>query len=186
MTTSVDPTEFLRSEALNPSDIEDRYPNARRKLRGGLFISHSGRDYDLIKRDVVHPVVSDRFGDAYFLHNRGSGAAEEYRELVRTALHYIDKFLVVVSEASICNRWVRAEVTIAAELRRPIIQCLVDGANPSELHPVFGRRPWYTRIRSRVLIVDFRDGVQNGQFVLAKSLDQILKRYPYQPDLWHW
>lgn len=87
--------------------IDRRYPNARR-LQGGLFISHAGKDYERISQDLVMPFIHDRFAPRYFFHNRGSGGAEHYVELVRAALEYCDKFLVVVSRNSVEHPWVTA------------------------------------------------------------------------------
>src|SRR4051794_28136610 len=106
--------------------ITRRYPNAARHLRGGIFISHDGDDSQRIREEIISPVILDRFpGDRYFFHSRTSGGSVSYRELVTAALHWCDKFLVVVSRRALVNRWVRAEVDWAAHHRPSIIHCII-------------------------------------------------------------
>jgi hypothetical protein len=183
---SVDPKVHLEGEPLDPRTIEARYPNAKRVLKGGLFISHSGKDFEQINRAIVEPIVYDRFMDGFFLHNRGSGGSKEYRELVRTALYYLDKFLVVVSEHSIENNWVRAEVAVAVRLRRPIIACLFDRADPSHLHPELCKPSWYRRLRPKIVLVDFNTSIESAQSELARCLDRLLRRSPYVRKHFEW
>jgi len=181
--SSIDPHDFLSGPALSPNKIEARYPNARRILKGGLFISHDGRDFPRIRETVVNPVIYDRFMDGFFLHNRKSGGSEEYKELVRTALYYLDKFLLVVSTNSLANRWVHAEVSVAIGLCRPIIQCIFDYSDPKQIHNGLGRLPWYRQLSRRVYTVDFRGSLESAQADLARRLDQMLSRSPYERNL---
>ena len=181
---SENPQDFLRERALDPSEIEARYPNAKRVLKGGLFISHDGRDFARIRQSLVYPVVADRFMDGFFLHNRNSGGSAEYKELVRTALYYLDKFLLVVSSNSVMNEWVRAEVSVAVELRRPMVLCRFDDSDPASIHKSLGSVPWYRRSRRRVSTVDFRGPLESARVELAGQLDKMLARSPYERRLW--
>src|SRR5690242_19954219 len=100
------PRDFLRLSEFLPERASARYPNARRHTLGGLFVSHSGADSHRIRDEIIFPVVFDRLSaDGYFMHSRSSGGAEGYRELVQAALHWCDKFMVVISERSIANEW---------------------------------------------------------------------------------
>src|SRR5689334_21890458 len=121
---------FLEHPDFNPEVIERVYPNARRVLKGGVFVSHSGLDYLRVREQIVFPVVAPRFGNALFLHNRGTGAAESYRDIIQAALCYCDYFLLTVSQNSVINAWVRAEVWWATSRRRPIVACLLDETSP--------------------------------------------------------
>lgn len=179
-----DRLNFLAGPAIDPLEIESRYPNAKRILRGGLFISHDGRDFSLIRETIVHPVVIDRFMDGFFLHNRESGGSSEYREFVRTALHYLDKFLLVVTANSICNEWVQAEVSVALDLARPIVLCVFDDSDPMTIHRDLGNVPWYRRFRRRLYSIDFRSSPRSAQLILGQRLDQMLARSPYDRNYW--
>jgi hypothetical protein len=99
MTDEISPREFLRNTEFSPETANLLYPNARRLTLGGLFISHSGADNDRIQKEIIGPVVYERFpGDGYFLHSAASGGADSYRELVQAALHWCDKFMLVISK----------------------------------------------------------------------------------------
>lgn len=182
----LNPHAFLRERALVPSDIEARYPNAKRMFKGGLFISHDGRDFARIRETVVHPIVFERFMDGFFLHNRKSVGSSEYREMVRTALYYLDKFLLVVSRYSLLNDWVHAEVSVAIDLGRPMIVCLFDDSDPITIHRLLGSVPRYLRLRSRVTTVDFRGPLESAQEELARRLDEMLASSPYAKRLDMW
>jgi len=64
---NIEPTRYLRGASFNPELVETRYPNARRNMQGGLFISHAGEDYGRIQRDLVAPVIHERFAPARYL-----------------------------------------------------------------------------------------------------------------------
>ena len=85
---------FLRDTEFSLERADAEFPNARRFLERGLFVSHSGRDTNRIRGQllapVIHPLVP---GDRAFFHNRGSGGSERYKRLVQAAFHWCDKFL---------------------------------------------------------------------------------------------
>ena len=170
------------SQKYEPNFIESRFPNQHKRLwSGGLFISHSWRDYERVLNDIFDPVVAHKFPmfDACFLHNAKSGGAESYIQFVLAALHYCNKFMVIVSHNSVDNEWVAAELDWAVRHRRPIIQCLLDDSDPQRLHPVlkFGDRVQYEGIK--LYAIDFREGVRVSQEHLAMILDELLLQYPY-------
>ncbi|MGO9915626.1 MAG: hypothetical protein ACLQIB_13090 [Isosphaeraceae bacterium] len=150
---------FLEHPDFNPQVIERAYPNARRILSGGLFISHSGVDYLRVRRDIVLPSVIPLFGNSYFLHNRGTGAAERYRDLIQAALTYCTSFLVAVSKNSLSNDWVRAEVGWAIAHNRPVVACLLDETSPND----FG-------LTTDWLFADFQQSVGLAQTQLKNLL----------------
>jgi hypothetical protein len=154
-----------------------RYPNAQRHLLGGLFISHAGADTKRIIRDVV-PVVAPRLpGDGFFMHSRGSGGASSYRELVQAALHWCDKFLVVISERSLANEWVLAETEWAMDRSRPMIAIRLDKWNWSDLVRLLSLSP-RANSHAPVRCFDFHDDSKAGQKQLAEALDQLLELFP--------
>jgi hypothetical protein len=165
------------------ADMHGRYPNAGRLLTGGLFISHAGLDSERINDEIVLPVVYDRFADGVFMHSRQSGAAEIYRDFVAAALRWCDKYLVVVSDRSLANEWVRAEVAwMVAKRRRPIVQCLFDHSDPAQLHPALSLqvKRGLQLTRRRAVTVDFRGELEVARSHLAAILDEFLLRSPYQ------
>lgn len=96
------PREFLRQAAFSPDEAHQRFPNARRHLSGGIFISHSGEDRDEIRDKILDPILTQLIrGEGYFVHSRLSGGAESYRQLVQAALHWCNKFMVIISQHSI-------------------------------------------------------------------------------------
>jgi hypothetical protein len=103
MIPSESPAEFLSNADFKLEAIAADFPNAKRLLENGLFLSHSGKDSQRI-RDQILPIVDRWFAvERYFFHNRQSGASESYKQLVRAALCYCDKFFVAVSRKSIEN-----------------------------------------------------------------------------------
>jgi hypothetical protein len=58
----------------NPVAASVRFPNARRHLEGGLFISHSGADTEQIRRVIVRLSGTDSRLRAFF--SRAGGPAE--------------------------------------------------------------------------------------------------------------
>jgi hypothetical protein len=174
-----DPRDFLLNVRFSPKEIDQRNPAARRVWTGGLFVSHAGLDSIRIREDIIRPVVEQRFPvDGHFLHNKGSGGPEIYRNLIQAALNFCDKFMVVVSQNSVGNAWVRAEVEWALRHHRPIIAVLIDDSILAELLPPSDDR---TREVSSTdfCIVDFRRDTQSAQHKLASILDQLLRMLPY-------
>ena len=110
MRDNANPFSFLTDTEFKLKKIENRYSNLRRHLINGLFISHSGLDSKIIQRILI-PIIDERFTpERYFFHSRLSGAAEAYREIVQAALHYCNKFMIVLSHNSISNDWVKSYV----------------------------------------------------------------------------
>jgi TIR domain len=163
-------------EEFDANEIDREYPNARKFTTGSIFISHDGADFHLIGEQIVDPVVFDRFADGYFLHNRRSGGSENYRRLVRAALHWCDKFMVAVSRGAALNEWVNAEVEWAIRNNRLIIVCRLDDSPLESVHPALSLRG---DGRPNVRLVDFRDNISEAQANLAKLLDELLARSPY-------
>ena len=117
---NLSPRDFLRTSEFSSDRANRRFPNAQDTMLGGLFISHSGEDSVRIQEQIISPVVFERLpADGYFMHSRRSGGAESYKLLVQAALHWCDKFMVVISERSVSNSWVVAEVEWAADNSRP-------------------------------------------------------------------
>jgi hypothetical protein len=173
---SEDPREFLRTAKFSPDAIQTLYPNARGILSDGIFVSHSGLDSQRIHSQIILPVLFDRFADGIFFHNRGSGGANDYKQLVHAALHFCDKFLVAISRSSLESGWVRAEVEWARDHSRYIIGCLLDESDPQALHPDF---PTFSELvvdRDDVSIIDFRTDLEVAKTALRQVVDELLRR----------
>jgi len=172
------PRGFLRSSIFSPQRAETEFPNARRHVLGGLFVSHAGVDTAQLTEQVIDPVVFQRLpGDGYFMHSRGSGAAESYKRLVQAALHWCDKFMVAVSRHAVQNEWVRAEVEWALEHRRPILVARLDelgwSALMEEIDPTNQFRP-----AEQPQEFDFTADQTLAQERFAVALDKLLVRFP--------
>jgi hypothetical protein len=167
-------SEYLANTEFTPDVAEERFPNARRQLEKGLFVSHAGRDLERIRQDLM-PVIYERFApERFFLHSRGSGGADSYVQLVQAALHYCDKFMVVVSQYSVDHEWVAAEVGWAVRRERPILSCLFDDSDPGKINPALVRPPVGPDGKSTVNTVDFRCAVRQAQSSLERILDRLL------------
>jgi TIR domain len=171
---ALSPGEYLRTARFAPEEIDLKFPNARRILTEGVFVSHSGQDTRRVYDEIVIPVLHERFADGIFFHNRGSGGSESYKQLVQAALHFCDKFIVAVSCNSINNLWVRAEADWAAEHRRPIIHCLLDESEPHLLYSA--PTPLVVSPNS----IDFRSDIGAAQKRLRLMIDDLLVQYPYR------
>src|SRR5215510_833829 len=91
------PQGFLRRSRFSPRRAQTEFPNARRFMLGGLFVSHAGADTVQIRKQIVSPILFQRLpANGYFMHSRGSGGADDYKRLVQAALHLCDKFMVAV------------------------------------------------------------------------------------------
>jgi hypothetical protein len=163
--------QLVPRDEFDLNEIERRFPNARRNLQGGLFISHSGRDFDRILNDMISPVIYERFGPRYFLHNKESGGAEAYVQLVQAALYYCPYFIVVVSTNSVGHEWVHAEVDWALQHRAILGQCLFDDSDISRVHPAL------EYVRS---VADFRSSKDKGRNDLIELFDAVgVRRYQW-------
>jgi hypothetical protein len=165
---------FLQTE-FSPERADEEFPNARRILEGGLFISHSGTDTKRIRNQLLGPVINQLVsGDRAFFHNRGSGGSAGYKRLVQAALHWCDKFLVVVSDAAVGNEWVIAEVDWAASHARPIVAVCFDGRRFDDLRvraaPPFGSAEVYE--------IDLSAEIAGGQRRVRTVLSALLANSP--------
>jgi len=120
--------------------------------------------------------IYDRFLNGFFLHIRWSGGSTEYKELVRTALYYLDMFLLVVSSNSLMNEWVRAEVSVAMGGGDPWSYISPMDSNPVDIHKGLMKSPWYRRFGRRMYKVDFRVPLISTQLKFALRRDQMLGR----------
>jgi len=169
------PRDFLRGCEFSADRANRSFPHARDIMLGGLFISHSGEDSIRIQEQIILPVVLEKFpGDGYFMHSRRSGGADSYRLLVQAALHWCDKFMVVISERSVRNPWVVAEVEWAVDNSRPILVSSFDGRGWKDLLGSIGN------CESVVLeqVFDFGCDEQRAQQELGRALDRLLVRLP--------
>jgi hypothetical protein len=142
-----------------------------------LFISHSGADTEQIRRVIV-PVVWDRFAPhGFFLYSRRSGGAEGYRQLVQAALHWSSSFLLVLSQASLGNEWVRAEVEWALERSRAVLVARLDESG-------WDARRHQVRLSDMAItprgIADYRVDERHGRADLAAALDALPMKYAYR------
>ena len=144
-------------------------------MLGGLFISHSGEDSIRIQEQIILPVVFERLpGEGYFMHSRRSGGAESYRLLVQAALHWCDKFMVVISERSVRNPWVVAEVEWAVDNSRPILASRFDSYGWKNLMNSIG--DCESVVPEQVF--DFGCDEERAQRELGHALDRLLVRLP--------
>lgn len=178
MIDDMTPRQFLRASAFSPEKAAARFPRARRLTVGGLFVSHAGADTSRIQDHIIRPVVYGRFpADGYFMHSRSSDGAKEYRELVQAALHWCDKMLVVISEISVRNLWVQAEVEWALERSRPVLAaCFDHKAWHHLLHEL--ELSSSVTVNQAVQTFDFSDVIENAQRQLGRSLDKLLVGLP--------
>jgi hypothetical protein len=168
--------EFLTRTEFSPEEAHRRFPNARRHLWQGIFISHAGRDFHRIMREIVHPVVTRLIrGEGYFVHSRLSGEAEGYRQLVQAALHWCDKFMVVISEHSIANEWVVAEVEWAIKRKRPIVAVRLDAHEWTEIVQRLGLTVEAIPV---VPVFDFSRDNRIPQHALKRCLKTMLAEFP--------
>jgi len=166
---------FLRDTEFSPERAHAEFPNARPILEGGLFVSHSGLDTKRIRDQLLAPVIRPLVpGDAAFFHNRGSGGAESYKRLVHAALHWCDKFLVVVSDAAVANEWVVAEVEWAIGRARPMLAVCFDGRRFDELR----ERSDSASGEAALHEVDFSADLARGQREVTTALKTLLVKYP--------
>lgn len=163
-------------ERFDEGEVDRRYRHARHFLTGSLFVCHAGADFRRILNCIAFPVLSDRYGDGYFLHNRGSGGSEAYKVLARAALHWCDKFLFVASKNTEGHEWVHAELDWLFRRSRSIIVCLLEDVRTQRIHrnleEVF-------RKSEDEIIVDFRTDVTAAQSQLGRILDRQLAVHPY-------
>lgn len=180
VTTSdeISPREYLRNTAFSEDQATAKYPNARGYALGGLFISHSGLDTKRILNEIVLPVIFGRLpADGYFMHSRSSGGAESYKGLVQAALHWCDKFMVVISKASTHNAWVQAEVEWALERSRPILSVCVDDYGRHDLVQVLELSPGMRR-HSSIQHFNFSGDLAPAQNQFTAALDELIKQSP--------
>jgi hypothetical protein len=170
------PRDFLRLSEFSPDRAHEVFPNARSLTLEGLFISHAGADTQRINDEIIFPVVSRRM-PIYFMHSKGSGGADSYRVLVQAALHWCDKFMVVISERSVSNAWVQAEVEWALERSRPIIAIRLDRCGWDDLINVL-KQTSMLLVDRIVPCFDFTVDLQSAQNQLAISLDDLLAKFP--------
>jgi hypothetical protein len=169
--------DFLQHMDFSPAIAHKRFRNARQRLLGGLFVSHSGSDYHEILEKIVHPVFYDLIvGEWYFVHSRVSGGASGYRQLVQAALHWCDKFIVIISERSITNEWVLAEVEWALDHGRPILAVELDECCWKD---IVERLPVERGPMRKVPTFRFGDNLAAAQHELAQSLRSLLIDFPW-------
>jgi TIR domain len=170
------PRDFLRNSEFCPERANERFPHAQDIMLGGLFISHSGEDSAAIQEQIISPVIFAKLpADGYFMHSRRSGGQESYRLLVQAALHWCDKFMVVISERSMSNPWVMAEAEWALDNSRPILAVRLDCHEWKDFMVGLGHvcEPLTT-----VQVFDFRSNLKRVQKDLENALDALLARLP--------
>ena len=148
------------------NEMDRKYPGARQFLTGSI--------QDLI----IRPVIFDRFADGYFLYNR-FGGGRLYRRVVGAALHWCDKFMVVVSRHAISHEWVQAEVDWAIKNARIMIICRLDDSLPEQVHSALSLEASCGRVSPEMHFIDFRRNTRKAQKQLSHLLDDILARLPY-------
>jgi hypothetical protein len=163
---------------LNEEGPKRGTPSQEGLWKGGLFLSHSGEDWKTICDNIYFPVLFDRFhGDGCFLHNRGSGGAHVYRDLIHLGLHLCEKFMCALSARSAQNDWVKAEVEWARLHNRPIIVARLDDTSPDALFATHAL-PKGEAYDLRTTI-DFRLDIDTAQLQLGAALDGLLQELPY-------
>jgi hypothetical protein len=166
-------------EEFDEAEVDASYPNARRFFTGSLFISHAGADQGKISEWVAAPVLRDRFGDGYFLHNRRSGGSRAYKVLVRAALRWCDKFLVILTRNTEKHAWMRAELEWLMQHHKPLIACILEDVQIEDVHPHLSDYLRNQQVPRYSLWVDYRQGLSAAQTELALALDSILAVSPY-------
>jgi hypothetical protein len=92
--------------------------------------------------------------------------------LVQAALHWCDKFMVVISEHSIANEWVQAEVEWALERSQPILAVRIDGYSWNDLIQMLDL-PSNLDVGKVVLCFDFSGDLERAQKQLSLALDGL-------------
>jgi TIR domain len=173
------PREFLALTQFSLENMKVTHPNAD-KLLGGLFVSHSGADKDKIYDEIIRPVVYERFApNSYFFYNCAQGApvAKAYVLAVQAALQLCDKFMIVISENSIANEWVQAEVEWALEHSRPILAIRLGRWGWTDLLGAL-TLPSHLNKSEVVSCIDFSGALEPAQKKLAIALDDLLAKLP--------
>jgi hypothetical protein len=113
-------------------------------LNGGLFISHSSLDREIIEAFVI-PVVEEIFGAGYFFYNAQRGG-KLYASFVRRGLWSCASALVLISPDSLKSNWVRSEVRAAKDWGRDVAFAKILPCNPAELADSFLGRERSSRL----------------------------------------
>jgi hypothetical protein len=166
-------------QGFDEHEVDESYPNARNFYTGSLFVCHAGADFQTILELIAFPVLLDRFGDGYFLHNRRSGGSQAYMVLVRAALHWCDKFVLVVSQNAEDHKWVRSELDWLYRHAKPLIVCLLEDVRASRIHPKLAESLQRGQHGRHESVVDFRQNALDGQAHLGALLDKQLTLRPY-------
>jgi hypothetical protein len=159
----------------------DRESNVRKFCTNGLFVSHSGLDYQIILERLIRPSkIRALFEpDGIFIHSSKSGGAIGYVELVFAALNCCDKFLVCASANSAVNSFVYDEIDWILRTRSSIIVCSLDGTEPSALHLGLAESNWNRRQGKLYVLRADRDLTQT-QTELSKIIRTMLVNSPFE------
>lgn len=160
------------------AEADERFPNARHFYTGSLFVCHAGKDFLRIFNLIATPVLTDRYGDGYFLHNRGSGGSQAYKILVRAALHWCNSFIVVLTRNTECHAWVRAELNWLLRHRPRIFFCQFDDVRYELIHPDVSALV-VDGDSDALSFFDFRTDPAAAQARLGVAIDAVLKIQPY-------
>jgi hypothetical protein len=159
--------DFFGSGELMPLEqIERHYPNARRYVRGGVFVSHAGVDGPKIDALITKSLRSKYNPYAVFQYSAANPAKEHYKHLVLLAMNYCACAIVACSERAIDHEWVFAEVDWLLDHGRPLFLLCLDDTPPTRVHPGLALMPMF----------------QGDQ---AQQLEQQLHKFniPQFPDL---
>src|SRR5215831_317513 len=132
--------EFFGGQSL-PSLEEARlnHPNLD-KMAGCVFISHSGRDRNVIENELIDSIIFERKGpNGYFLYSSLMGG-DIYKAVVLAALSLCRYAIVVAGRNSLGHPWIEAEVDWLLAHGRPIAVYKLDRTPPVRLHPGLGFR----------------------------------------------
>jgi hypothetical protein len=155
----------LREKAARLQELADF--NERASKSGGIFISYSHND-----KDVVDALADRLEGEQinYWRDEKDLLVGDVIEKAVSKAIQQSRLFLIVLMPGSIKSRWVERELDEAAfeeaEGRKVILPVLAKNLNPSEIPP---------RLR-RIRYVDIGPSFDGGYAQLIGSIRAHLRR----------
>ena len=146
-------------------------------LSQSLFVSHAGVDREVIRARLFRPLDDLCEFEQRFFYSRRVPRAEDYRDLVRAALHWCDKFVAVLSTNSLNNSWVRAEVESILRDRKLLFVVRLDGCRWCDMLRTLD----VSSSRARVRVFDLSNASEFHERRLRTSLVRLVQQYPFGP-----
>ena len=146
--------------------------------KGKIFVSHTSADSNWCSTHIIPHL--GRFDDYFFLSRvSGDGQLNEHYALIVSAFRFVKTVIVVVSTASIVSEWVSLEMKWSVEQKHPMIVCLKDQSDPSELHSELAApETWSLSANPPRRVIDFR----HDTGVAEQELCRLLKTVEFKSE----